>query len=395
MKGDRFKTAHIVTTAVFAVCILAFFALLIFLPKHEGELSSLEFRTLAVNPFKASGETLARQLVRGELSANVDTYLEDHFPARSFFIAVNSYTSRLAGRNAVQSVVQGRNGRLYDAALEIDRDKIGSNLARIESFAEELDVSAEIVIVPNAAVCVEDELPLLHPVYRDAEAIAFAAEHGKLKVYDLPAVYKRAVGAGEAESMASLFYRTDHHWTMEGAYVCYRTLCDAVVASPRDKGDFTVESYDFYGSFYRKAGLWLTKPDTLEVWRNDALDNASVTIGAGDTAVKHIGVYDEAQLAEGEIDRYAAYLYSNNGLTVIENEYGNGEAVMLIKDSYGNSIAPLLVCDYSTVIMIDTRYYSSSLPDPSEVARQYGVSRLIVVFGTESMVTESWLGYLR
>ena len=158
---------------------------------------------------------------------------------------------------------------------------------------------------------------------------------------------------------------------------------------------FNIESYDFYGSVYRKAGLWLTKPDRREVWRCGALENASVTIGTGDAAVKYTGVYDNSKLEESCVDKYAAYLYSNNGVTVVENPGGNGRAVMIVKDSFGNSIAPLIAMNYSTVIMVDTRYYNTALEDPSALVQSYGVERLIVVFGTESMVTESWLAYLR
>lgn len=391
MKNKRIKTAHIATVAAFAAFILGFFGLLMLLHKHEGELSKLEFRSLAVNPFKgASFEELSRGLVRGELSDEVDTYLEDHFPGRSFFIAVNSYVSRLAGRNAVQSVVRGRNGRLFDAPLEVDNDVIDSNVNRIEAFADGLGIRPEIVIVPSAAVCVEADLPFVRPVYHDAEVVSYVSEHSSAKVYDLPELY---VNCGE--DVGSLFYRTDHHWTMDGAYVCYRELCREAGVRPVGRAGFEIERYDFYGSFYRKAGLWLTEPDELQIWRSPMLDAAKVTIGFGDNARVYTGVYDGEMLKEGEIDRYAAYLYSNNGLTVIETDNGNDDAIMIIKDSFGNSIAPLFCCDYGTVIMVDTRYYSTNLPDPSEIARQYGVSRILVVFGTESMVTESWLGYLR
>ena len=380
-KAKNYTTAQLATVIAFAAVILAFFALLILLPKHAGEMSELEFRSLADHPIKGvPAETLAKQLVRGDLSDNVDTFLEDHFPARSFFIALNSYGSRLTGRNAVQSVVAGKEGRMFDAPQPISFDKLQSNLEKIDAFAADNGLETELVIVPSAAVSVTDELPLLHPVYRDAEAVSYAMEHSAATVWDIAELYSH-------EDASSMFYRTDHHWTMDGAYVCYRAICEKNGIAPVEKADFTVDSYDFYGSFYRKAGMWLAKPDKLEVWRSPVLDAAKVKIGAGDSAAVHEGVYDESKLREGVIDKYAAYVYSNNGVTVIQNPAGDGEAVMIVKDSFGNSIAPLFA--------MNTRYYTTSLPDPSELVREYGVTRLIVVFGTESVVTESYLAYLR
>ncbi len=391
IRKGRYTPAQLATVITFMAVILGFFALLLFLPKHAGEMSDLEFRALADHPIKGvAGDVLARRLVRGELSDNVDTFLEDHFPARSFFIALNSYGSRLAGRNAVQNVVAGKNGRMFDEAHPVSFDMVDKNLASIDGFAEANGLDTELVIVPSSAVSVTDDLPLVHPVYRDEEAIAHAAETSKAHVMDLKTLYDE-----KTDDTGSLFYRTDHHWTMDGAYIAYEDICSRMGVEPVKKADFTVEDYEFYGSFYRKAGMWLAKPDTLEVWRSPALEKCLVTIGTGERAEVHEGAYDEAKLRPDCIDKYAAYLYSNNGVTVIRNPEAEGEPVMIVKDSFGNSIAPLFVSSCSTVVMIDTRYYTTALDDPSALCARYGIRKLIVVLGTDSFVTESYLAYLR
>ena len=60
-------------------------------------------------------------------------------------------------------------------------------------------------------------------------------------------------------------------------------------------------------------------------------------------------------------DKYAAFLYGNNGLTVIKS--GNNKArregetsrVLLVKDSYGNCLAPFLTYSYDEVWVADLR----------------------------------------
>ena len=377
------------------VCFCAFlgvlFLLLLILPKHAGELSSLEFRSLADYPFRGkSAQTLIGEFAKGEASKNVDSFLEDHFPGRNFLIALNSYSVRLTGRNADQSVVSGRRGRLFDAPLDVDTERVDKNIERIDGFAAENGLDPYIVIVPSSAVECVGTLPALHLDYHDDELIKYAAETSASNVVDLLKVYSFQ------KDKESLFYRTDHHWTMAGAYYCYEELCRQMGIAPVPREYYAVEEYEFRGSFYREAGLWLTKPDVLEVWRNGMTDSLTVTIGSGEKAILHTGAYDAEKLKEGEVDKYAAYLYSNNALTFIENQGGNGQTLMLVKDSYGNSIAPLLAANFSRIIMIDTRYYRDpSLPAPSELAAEYGADKLIVVFGAESMVTDPQIALLR
>lgn len=394
-KAKNHTAAQLANVIAFAAFILAGFLLILFLPKRTGEISPLEFRRLADYPLKgASGEAAARQIVNGSFSKSVDTFLEDHFPGRSFFIAVDSYGSRLIGRNAVQTVVRGKNGRLFDAPMAVDYARIDKNISCIDTFAADNGLDSTLVVVPTAVLAAEDELPGLHPVYHDAEAVAYYKAHTASRFIDVTELFKAAAESGAAESAGDYYYRTDHHWTMEGAYLCYCAVCESWGEEPVPRSAFTVEDYEFYGSAYRKAGLWLTKPDSLQVWRAPALEAASVAIGAGEAAVRHTGVYDEAQLAPGELDKYAAYVYSNNGLTVIENPEAEGEPVMIVKDSYGNSIAPLFAMTHRVVIMIDTRYYAN-LPDPSGLIEQYGVTRLVTVLGLDAAVSDISLAYLR
>lgn len=412
-KEKKHTKAQLALVIAFCAAIGLLFLLLLVLPKHAGELSPLEFRSLADHPIIGkSASQLSGELVKGELSSNVDSFLEDHFPARSFFIALNSYYLRLTGRNANQPVIWGRNGRLFDEPLPGESEQFEKNKAKLKEFCDANGLDSYVVIVPSAAIVCTQDAPPVFPDYYDGVYVDSLKGDGSVFVIEPDRSvegYPGPFGSGDftcvpdiaslfsaQDDPGSLFYKTDHHWTMDGAYLCYSRLCDKLGIEPVPKESFTVDEYEFYGSFYREAGMWLTKPDTLEVWRSPALDAMNVTIGVGERAVTHSGVYDESKLAEGEVDKYAAYLWSNNGLTVIENPDGNGETLLLVKDSYGNSIAPLFALNYSRIVMLDTRYYRDpQLPMPSELVSEYGITKLMVVFGTESIITDSGLAFLR
>lgn len=389
-KEKKLNIARLITVVTFIFAIALTFALFLILPKHAGELSPLEFRTLEDYPFRGKkASKIVEEVVTGATSKKVDKFLEDHYPARREFVALNAYYLRLTGRNADQAVVKGRNDRLFDAVVQPDNKYIDENASFIRDFAEANGLNCAFVTVPTSATVVKEDLPALHLDYHDAEICSRIAEKSGVYAPDLISIYSAEPDPGK------LFYRTDHHWTMDGAYICYEDICGRFGVTPVSRDEFTVSSYDFYGSYYRKAGLWATDPDELQIWRSPKLDAMTVTIGEGKGAVVHSGVYDEDKLVPGEVDRYAAYLYSNNALTVIENPEGNGKGLMIVKDSFGNSIAPLFAMNYSTVVMIDTRYYISALSKPSELAAEYGVEDMLVVIGADSAVTKLDFVFMR
>lgn len=386
--------AELFTVIIFVGVITVFFVLLIVLPKHVGQLSGKERTVLADYPVTASDisdGTFARELVRGTFSSNVDDFLESHFPGRQFFIALNSYASRLSGQNAVKSVTWGKNGRLYTEPAILDEVQTSKNLDRMLEFADANGLELTIVAVPSAGSVVPEELPLVHGDYVDASIYSYICEKtgGGASVPDIGA-YLCAQSQRE-----KLYYRTDHHWTMSGAYACYVRVCGALGEQPVDSDEFDVSEYEFFGTSYSTSGLFLTAPDTLEIWNHPDYAGMTVTVGDGSTAAVYDSLFDMSKLEPDCYDRYAAYLYGNNGITIIENPNGNGKTVMVLKDSFGNSFCTLLALNYSRVIMIDTRYYGTNPHLPSMLAEEYGVTQLLVIYGMDTITEKCDIAFLR
>ena len=143
-----------------------------------------------------------------------------------------------------------------------------------------------------------------------------------------------------------------------------------------------------------RSGLFLTAPDTLETWVGPYDGGLTVRIisvdGKGEeTETVHTGTLDAAQLADDVTDKYAAYLYSNHGITVIENPDCSEGTLVVVKDSYGNAIVPFLAAHYRTVVMLDLRnlYYSAGYPTPSELCERFGASDFVVITGLDTVST--------
>ena len=70
-----------------------------------------------------------------------------------------------------------------------------------------------------------------------------------------------------------------------------------------------------------------------------------------------MGIYDENDFSN--VDPYDVFLGGALPLLTISNpNQQNGKQLVLFRDSFGSSIAPLLVSEYSEVVVVDIRYIS-------------------------------------
>ena len=156
-----------------------------------------------------------------------------------------------------------------------------------------------------------------------------------------------------------IFYRSDHHWTSDGAYYAYDALCGALGLTPFDRAAHTAETVpDFYGTSYAKCRQWNAKPDTITYY--DLPSTLTVyQVSAADSfaPLSETGLYNTGKFAS--YDKYGAFLYGNNGLSRLSGT-GSG-SILVIKDSYANCFVPYLTENYANVDVVDLRFYNYGL----------------------------------
>ncbi|MBR5949520.1 MAG: hypothetical protein IKZ82_12880 [Clostridia bacterium] len=383
----RLGVPKTVLFGIFVAFIGIFFLLMLFLPKREGGLSPNERRILAKAP-NASIDNI----MHGGFADEVDTWLQDHFPLRTEFVSIYSYANRYTGRNAVEGVVLGSENRLIKAPLEAIDSAIETNIGKLTRFIESNELNAYTYLIPSSGYMLESELPKLHLEYHDGEILdrLEGALKSSAEIIPVRSIFN------EQDDVGSLYYKTDHHLTMKGSYLSYVEIARRLGLSPLPESEFTKTPYDFFGTLYGQSCLFGVPCDTLETWVGLYDEKLTVTTADGGAETVHHGSLDTDCLSDDVVDKYAAYLYSNHGVTKIVNESVFDGTLLVLKDSFGNAIVPFLAAHYNTVIMIDVRslYYSPSLPAPSELCEEYGIDDFLVITGLDT-VAEGTLDWLR
>lgn len=368
---------------VFLIFIFGMAVLFLFLPKSEY--SSSEKRYLQQFP-----EVSLESVSSGEFGSEFEEFFADQFPARNLWVGFNAYYNLFTGNNGANGVYNCKSGYLINAPVSTD-NYIEKNLKAVTSFSQNVDVPVTAMFVPSTGYIADDVLPSVHNTYNDDEyfdSISSTLADSGIGFVDLRQTFKDAYSSG-----SQLYYKTDHHWTTEGAYTAYTKLCEelGIKATPRES--FDVESYDgFYGTTYSTSGFWLTEPDSIEVWNNpaDTENNITLTITEGTNSSTYNSMYFYKHLDED--DKYPVFIDGNHALTEITNANAEGGTIVLIKDSFSHCLAPFLADNYSKVVLVDMRYYKLSV---SELVKQEKADEVVVLYGIDNFATDTDIVWLK
>ena len=322
-----------------------------------------------------------QSLLDGSLTEQAQTYIADHFPLREAFVGLHAGWEQLMGQNGDSGVYRGKDGYLFAVQQDVDLEKEARNVAAVQAFAARNDLQTTWLIVPCSGYTLESKLPRFHKTYRDGEIIdtakALCANDSFLDARDTL-----------KDDGAAIYYRTDHHLTSAGAKALYDAYCAEKSLATHDFA-LTTQSGGFYGTAYSKSGLWLTKPDTLEVFAQPDGDY-TVTITEGTSETTYDSLYFPSHLEDK--DQYPVFLDGNHALVKIQNNRcRNGKRLLILKDSFAHCFATFLAAEYETIYMVDLRYHRASV---SDLIQQEGISELLVLYGAENLATSTDIAWL-
>lgn len=296
-----------------------------------------------------------------------ETYVKAQVAGRDGWITLQAgVETLLLQKTQSGGMLLGDSGRMYarDYSLTTDEQKrLPLNTEALCKLAGRWPGKVSIMLVPSASTVYAEDVPAGAPLLDENAMLddAFAAfEAAGAAVLDLRGTF--AQHSGEY-----LYYNTDHHWTVNGAYYAYRDYCTSQGLIPFDRlAHKTVGVLDFYGTSWAKARTPLAAADIITFYELDnPMQIYKVTQAGGGSVTganlqpdgEPVGLYNAAQW--GQYDKYAAFLYGNNGFSRIMGD-GTGK-VLVVKDSYANSFVPYLTANYAQIDVVDFRNFASGL----------------------------------
>ena len=314
----------------------------------------------------------------GEFSKNFEAFVDDNIAFRGKLMAVSDkirsrvgYTPDNLGRIIVTTsdigTGEANEGRLvlYNGYI---MEMFAKNEAAQDKYAESLNAIREAIPddIRMYSVLVPTALEFSAPAYssaQDSQKEAIEYVNSKFKGIFPVDVYSALL----ASKSNSLYFKTDHHWTTDGAYVAYNKYMEMSGGPVAAQTDFTrKENGEFYGSLYLKAKSQLTEQeqDTIFYYDITEKNDISIRMRAEDNVTEY-GV--GAPMFNTDNNNYNLFFGGDNPLMEITNNSNpDGKTVVVIKDSYANAFIPWLVASSSRVIVIDPRSFGGSLTEEIE-----------------------------
>ena len=348
------KTTSALMGTVFLVILMAVFIANIIIPDKKN--SDEENRVLQQLPsFSVSAYK------EGRFESKIEDYASDQFIFRNGFIRLKTAADTALGGLESNGVYRCRDNYLMEDITVPTKDVKESNTSALTAFKEaNPDLKMYFLLAPNAANILSDKLPVAVSTAnqnRYMDDFFETVESLGITPIDVRDTFK------EAEKDTQLYYRTDHHWTTDGAYLAFGQVNSVMeLGNKVTYTDYAVKN-DFRGTLASKSGFVNGMDDAIKIYlpAEDSEGYENSVIYYSDTKEKTTQFYQVDSLDTK--DAYTVFGGSNHPMYTVRTPLDTDRHLLLIKDSYANSMVPFLSQCFSEIVVVDPRYFYDNIQD--------------------------------
>ncbi len=338
--GFKMKYTPIIITSLTLVIMLTH----IILP--DREFSENENRILQQLP-----EMSKRELLNGDFSEKTSSYLADQFPFRDGILSAKTTFEKATFHSLINNVFIGKDG--YRIENYSPSDCTRTVAKNVNTLVDATKAKVELMLVPTAIESLSDKTPV------------FSEGVHPSQLEDLNNIYSLSNADNISSHIAALkksdrktYYRTDHHWTSEGAYLGYLAFCRENEIEPQPESAFDIKTVTqcFKGTIYSKLNEGGETGEQIKAYLKDE----ELEIKYDSKSSNSLYNYDYLE----KKDKYSFFLDNIHTLVQIKNKNAQSDkTLVVIKDSYANCFIPFLTAHYKYIYVIDPRSFTDSLTE--------------------------------
>lgn len=342
---------------VFGISLALFVAVNLLSP--EKEISKEEDRRLAGKP-RLSWEGFSSS----DYMEKNENYLKDQFVGRNLLRNLKVTLNRLGGSREENGVLIGKNGQLLEKIALPKQNVLNENLDAIQHFAEEnKDLTVNMLLVPDAANVLNEELPMF-----------YSGADQKRMIAQVKRELEESVNWIDAESVLNkhadekIYYKTDKHWTTTGAYYVFEEAARQLGITEGTVGKYATYpiSATFNGNLAAKSGCRQEMQEVIEIY-TPLEGDTDVVVNYVDEQRKTTSLYESSKLES--TNQYEVFLGGDTSVLDIKTVAESPRRLLVIKDSFANSFIPFLTPYFREIVMVDPQYYGGTIEDIMETYR--------------------------
>ncbi|WP_214825642.1 DHHW family protein [Exiguobacterium algae] len=358
-----------------------FYGLAVYAFGTEQARSSSEGRMLAQRP-EASAETIldGTYMEQFEKSAN------DQVFERYFWIETQAWVQRNVLQQQMNNGVISIDGVLYAPAPRASRySSLGVFFKDFKKEMDEAGISYYFASAPSKPVYATRQ-NLFPPYIESADGANRGQLHERIEEAGIPLIdLEDTLGDKPGKE---IYFKTDHHWRPEGAFLAYGQIMEALKEEFPDAPVLTMDDMEqksvdgpFYGSHAREISMpYVESPDTFTYLEPKGGVTTTVCHN-GDEDCGH-SVLDKDVLKNPKkfTNYYNLFMGDNYAQAKIEQtDPKNDYHILVLKDSYANPVLGYLGESFGTVSALDVRYFDDYDVSISDYAKENDVDAVVFV----------------
>lgn len=354
--------------AMLIVFIGIIFVLNIILP--DRAFSEEENRKLEQAP-KFSKESL----MKGKFTTKFEKYISDQFAFRDMWVGVKSDAEKVIGKKENNGVYLGKDDYLLQKFDAPDEKSVSAKVDEINAYASMgSGVRKYFMLVPNSIRVLRDKLPADAPVADQLKYI-----DNMKKMLDKNINFVDVYDSLYSKRNKYIYFKTDHHWTTNGAYYAYEKLGKFMGFTPHSKNYYNIKRVtdDFYGTLYSKSGFRHVSPDSIDLYIPKSGEKYKVEYFEESRVSDSLYNMDNVN----KKDKYALFFNGNHPFIKISTNAKEHKRLLIIKDSYANSLIPFLTSHYSEIYVVDPRYYDE---DMENLIKDKNINDMLIIYNVNT-----------
>lgn len=342
--------------------------LTLFFTTEDREVSEMENRELQTANFSTS----VQDIISGKLTKEVESYISDQFAFRDDWMKTFVKFQSATGKTVIkdQYYVDARTGWIVSKAADLvpeeELDNFVGDFTKINEGLSAHDIPMAFFTFPAKATYVREPSPSYAP--EDMGIKNNARLHKKLTANGIDnAKIMDAIPNGV--DVHNMFFKTDHHWTMYGAYQGYLAMMENINARigeeiqpiPFEENNMSCLPNDFSGSWNKV--LYMTVENDDQICYNYPENfESQFTVYMGKVGegkeFKFNDIYGAAKnMPQDELVSYATgYSLDYAMLTFLNNDYDSDKHIVIVKDSYMNAIQFHVASHFKQTTIVDLRH---------------------------------------
>ncbi|MGC2872734.1 DHHW family protein [Ihubacter sp. mB4P-1] len=371
------------TNSILGLCFIAILAgvFICNLFTSDKTFSEEENRVLQEKP-----QLTLHSYIEGRYEKKLESYVNDQFLARNAFIKVKTASDVTCGKLESNGVYRCKDNYLMESIAEPTEHWMKNTVASLNQFKRQhKKLNMYFLLAPNAANILEERLPA---TVKMADQNQYMDQFYKeVKDCGIQPIDIRKILRKHNDEESQLYYRTDHHWTTDGAFLAYKKVVSAMKLKDNVEYKRYVVKNDFRGTLASKSGFTNGKNDPLTIYMpNKDKDYRNSVIYYADTKTKTTEFYQLENLDTK--DAYTVFGGSNHPLYTIKTPTVSDRRLLLVKDSYANSMIPFLAQNFREIIVVDPRYFYDDIDD---IMKAEGVTDVMFLYNANTFFNDNSL----